>query len=338
MGVGCFRDPIEGYGRKPAVNQISAAVIGAGIAGLSCAQALLRGGASVTVFDKGRSAGGRVATRRLSLPHGQAQFDHGAQFLTVQDASFDAALAPLIRNGGIVAWDGATDTGSDRWVGAPGMSALAKGFSHGLEIHNSIRITAIEQCNQKWRLRSESPDIFDSFDIVIVATPAEQAAPLLAPVSEALAAEAGAAVTAPCWAGLFAFLRDQAPTPTSMKLHDHPILDWVACDTSKPERPSAYSCWVAHASPNWSREHLEDAAETVADQLQHAVSALLAVSAKPIVRQAHRWRYARVERPASTPFAWDQRLRIGACGDWRIGPRIESAWISGDALGRAITA
>ena len=39
------------------------AVIGAGIAGLACAEALAAKGSDVTLFDKGRRAGGRMSTR-----------------------------------------------------------------------------------------------------------------------------------------------------------------------------------------------------------------------------------------------------------------------------------
>jgi renalase len=55
------------------------AIIGAGIAGLACAQRLQDGGCSVTLFDKGRGAGGRMATRRVTTPFGEIAFDHGAQ-------------------------------------------------------------------------------------------------------------------------------------------------------------------------------------------------------------------------------------------------------------------
>lgn len=54
------------------------AVIGAGIAGLACADELRRHDHPVTLFDKGRGPGGRMSTRRLDTPAGQASFDHGA--------------------------------------------------------------------------------------------------------------------------------------------------------------------------------------------------------------------------------------------------------------------
>ena len=50
-------------------------VVGAGLAGLTAAQALTDA-FDVIVLDKGRGFGGRMATRRI----GDATFDHGAQF------------------------------------------------------------------------------------------------------------------------------------------------------------------------------------------------------------------------------------------------------------------
>ncbi|MFN9945496.1 MAG: FAD-dependent oxidoreductase [Planctomycetota bacterium] len=72
----------------------SVAVVGGGIAGLAAARALQHAGVRATVFDKGRSAGGRAATRRRE-PH---QFDHGAQFFTVRTPGFAAALRPASAN------------------------------------------------------------------------------------------------------------------------------------------------------------------------------------------------------------------------------------------------
>jgi hypothetical protein len=50
----------------------------------------------------------------------------------------------------------------------------------------------------------------------------------------------------------------------------------------------------------------------------------------------HRWRYALVEQAAGSDFGFDPALGLAVCGDWRLGPRVELAWTSGDALGRAL--
>lgn len=52
------------------------AVVGAGIAGITAARTLAQAGWQVTVFEKSRGAGGRMATRRTAF----GGFDHGAQF------------------------------------------------------------------------------------------------------------------------------------------------------------------------------------------------------------------------------------------------------------------
>ncbi|MGB3738089.1 MAG: FAD-dependent oxidoreductase, partial [Pontixanthobacter sp.] len=45
----------------------SVAIIGAGMAGLSCATQLSAQGFAVRLFDKGRGAGGRMAARRVDI-------------------------------------------------------------------------------------------------------------------------------------------------------------------------------------------------------------------------------------------------------------------------------
>ncbi|MEK7066083.1 MAG: FAD-dependent oxidoreductase [Patescibacteria group bacterium] len=59
-------------------SQKKIAVIGAGIAGLSCAYELKKVGFDVTVFEKNDFPGGRMSTRRLDKPI----FDIGADFLS----------------------------------------------------------------------------------------------------------------------------------------------------------------------------------------------------------------------------------------------------------------
>jgi len=48
------------------------AIIGAGMSGLACADALLEVGHEVSLFDKGRGPGGRMSTRRIMTGLGEA--------------------------------------------------------------------------------------------------------------------------------------------------------------------------------------------------------------------------------------------------------------------------
>ncbi|MEZ4560486.1 MAG: NAD(P)-binding protein [Caldilineaceae bacterium] len=62
-------------------------IIGAGLTGLMLATALVEQGdpRRILLVDKGRSVGGRLATRRM----GGGRADHGAQFFTVRDKFFE---------------------------------------------------------------------------------------------------------------------------------------------------------------------------------------------------------------------------------------------------------
>jgi predicted NAD/FAD-dependent oxidoreductase len=176
--------------------------------------------------------------------------------------------------------------------------------------------------------------ISGEFDAVVLAVPAEQAAVLLQPVSPSMATEALAAHTLPCWTALLAFAAPLKVGFEAARVTGASPLAWVA---QMPGSSHGISCWVVQATSDWSRRHLEDPAESVAAELARAFSELSGIAAPPLLQSAHRWRYAQVQTAVGSPFAWDPDLRIGACGDWRLGPRIELAWQSGDALGAAIS-
>jgi predicted NAD/FAD-dependent oxidoreductase len=70
------------------------AIIGAGLSGLVLARRL-GDIAQVTIFEKFRSVGGRMATRYAH----DYEFDHGAQFFTARTLEFREFLQPLVDDG-----------------------------------------------------------------------------------------------------------------------------------------------------------------------------------------------------------------------------------------------
>lgn len=300
-----------------------AAVIGAGAAGLAAARALH--GFEVTVFDKGRGVGGRLATRRVETPLGQALFDHGAQYATARDPAFAAAICD-----GVEVWQARFEPAAReaRLVGRAGMSSLGKALAAGLDVRLSTEVAPPRQESGLWRVISISGEDFGAFDTLIVATPAEQAVRLLeaAPI---LAEEAAAARTAPCWAVMAVFPQPLA-LPFDAIRFEAGALGWAAREGSKPGR-TPVEAWTLHATPEWSRANLERPAEEVAAELAAEFT-----HATPGFLGAHRWRFAQVEQAAGSAFGWDPDLRLGVCGDWRLGPRVELAWQSGRELALAI--
>nr|WP_255594549.1 NAD(P)-binding protein [Acidovorax sp. sif1233] len=120
--------------KLPAPQTIAA--IGAGLAGLSCAQALLQAGHMVHVFDKSRGPSGRMSTRCPEDEHGAWLCDHGTQYFTARDPAFRAEVAHWQRAGVAAVWDArlASFDGSiwttphtplERFVGTPRMTSPA---------------------------------------------------------------------------------------------------------------------------------------------------------------------------------------------------------------------
>ena len=290
------------------------AIIGAGLAGLACATAL---GRPAILFDKGRGPGGRMSSRRVATALGEASFDHGAQYFTVRDPAFRAQVAAWHAAGLVAPWPSA---GPDRWVGTPTMSAPLKYLAGGLNVRWDTRIDAIEGEPGTWHLGGEGP-----FTTVLLAVPAENAAPLLTP-APAFAATARATPADPCWTVMAAFA-ERLLLPDTIR--DHGPIGWAARNRSKPGRTGP-EAWVIQAGPDWSRTHIEDPADTVVAALMAALNL-----PAPLTATAHRWRYAK-SGTAGTDMLWDASVGIGVCGDWLLGPRVECAWLSGTRLGAAI--
>lgn len=298
-------------------------IVGAGIAGLSCAEMLQAAGHTVLLFDKARGAGGRMATRRVASQSGEIAFDHGAQYFTARDPRFAATVAEWQASGIVASWPIA---GDDAWVGVPGMNAVAKALAQSLTVQRDSRVDALRRVGCSWFL---DPVADDPFDAVIVATPAEQAVPLLVAHDPAMAAVAQGCRSAPCWTVMVAFA-DRIAVAADI-IRDAGIIGWAARNTAKPGRDPA-EAWVIQATAEWSRDHLEDDESSVVDALLAALAAQAAQALpEPFVRIGHRWRYARVTA-ARHGSLWNEATRIGVVGDWLLGPRIESAWLSGRLL------
>lgn len=308
------------------------AILGAGLAGLSAAQALSAAGREVRLFDKGRAAGGRLATRRIEHAGQTHRFDHGAQYLRAERPGF----AALLEATGTLPWPDAK-----RRVPAPGMSALGRQMAQGLSLDSQRHVTALQRAEAGWMvahldaglvrpgrpLPEVAPTLDGPFDAILVTFPAEQAIPLL---PAHMAGPLGVVEYAPCWTVLAGF-EGALNLPDTLR-YQGPI-GWAARDSAKPGRVSAQENWVIQADPAFSREHVQAQPETV-------IAALLAAlpAPAPLFAVAHRWRFSLLEVALGQPCLWDGALGLGYASDGCLAGRAESAWESGQALAHRVLA
>ncbi len=110
---------------------------------------------------------------------------------------------------------------------------------------------------------------------------------------------------------------------------------WLAADHTKPGRPQVGGQYVLHATAAWSERHLEWTNDAVKETLLGYFYEL-AGSVDVSYATAHRWRYALTATPLKRAYLYDAAARIGACGDWCLGARVEHGFVSGTALGDAM--
>lgn len=323
------------------------AVVGAGMAGLVCARQLQDAGCQVSLFEKARGPGGRMCTRRGD----DWQCDHGARYFTARDPDFIRALDAWQAAGVAAPWpariavlggdDGhRNQSGIQRFVGAPRMSAITRFLSHALDIRLASRVQSLQRARRGWHIRLEDEKVVADFDAVVLAVPSAQAADLVSDHSRMLLTACRAAPMVSTWAVMLQFEQSPALPFDAAFVNGSPdggasALRWIARDTSKPGRVGK-STWLLHASAEWSERHVESPPERIIADL---VDAFVELGGRhPSSAWAHRWRYA---EPAPTAeqigtHAWDTENCLGLCGDWLAGGRVEAAWLSGRKLALAM--
>lgn len=333
------------------------AVIGAGMAGLVCAQQLSQAGYSVRVVEKSRGLGGRLATRRLYGTYA----DHGACYLKPKGELLKGFIELLHQRHVLEVW---TDTVYDfksgsgltianntssptpRYVAPGGMSAVAKFLAQNLEILLNQRVIAITPTPENsWRLTLESSNEELTADSVVVAIPAPQALMLLEPLGDNILDtiflhNLRSVEFYPSLSVMAGYPATSKPLPhwKALNFVDDADLAWIGLDSSKRPNPQQ-PVFVVQSSAAFAQRHdqTQDLQPAGQYMLQHASELLLPWLETPEWMQVHRWRYAFASRPlqqACLPAGTS--LPLVCCGDWCGGNLVEGAMLSGLAAAEEV--
>ncbi|HIK31488.1 MAG TPA: FAD-dependent oxidoreductase [Oscillatoriales cyanobacterium M59_W2019_021] len=338
---------------------VDVAVIGAGLAGLTCAGQLDRAGYNTVVLEKSRGVGGRLATRRVA----GTRADLGAPYLQ-EEGRLSSLLLRVLGNRRVLqpwtetVWqwnpDGSPqpEPPQPRYIAPSGMNAVGKFLAAGLEIWFDRRVCDVTLTkNHTWHLRLDAPRGSGDLPLeltakaIVVAIPAPQALPLLEPLR---VSELTQKVRSVEYDPGFAVIAGYAPEKSEQLAEDRPwrairfphhdALSWLGLDSSK-RSPSSQPIFVLHSSAEFARTNLESTdLEAVGQQLlDQAASLFLPEFATPEFLQVHRWRYA-FSRQSYPQDCLTVRLSLPlvCCGDWCGLNRIETALRSGLAAASAL--
>jgi len=311
---------------------VNIAIIGAGLAGVVLAQRLGAAGHTVTLFEKSRGAGGRMATRRAE----DFAFDHGAAYFSAESAAFSAFLAPYIESGPVAQWQGrfvrlpgdsaAQAEAGERLVAVPAMNALCKALAAGATLFTQVQAGPIRKTHE---LHDSDGKALGRFDWIISTAPGPQTAALfgdLAPVALAPGHMTGGFTT------MLGFAQAHDPGWDMAEIDDM-IIASIIRNSAKPGRTGDGAAFVIHARSDWSETRINEPPEAIQPLLTDAVKRITGIDAcTAAYATTHRWRYAHANAgvPESCIFAPDAGL--AACGDWCCGGGVEAAFLSAQAL------
>jgi renalase len=330
---------------------VEVAVIGAGIAGLTCARQLQQAGKTVVLIDKSRGLGGRLATRRLAATHA----DHGVCYLQAKGDLFQGWIDELVSVGILRVWtngihhlsaDGTLQppTKSAPYYAAPmGATSIAKYLGRDLEIIGDKLITAISPIDNGWRLSAKDPQFSLTAAQVIIATPPVQALNIMRESVDPTCIQQLASVkftrSITTIAAYPATDQTAAAVIPWQGIHciEHPSLAWIGLDSSKQIEPKQ-PVLVIQSSAAFAEQYFDAPDLSIIGQkLLDTVVPLIPTLHTPELIQVHRWGYAFAQNPLTDRFITAQtNAPLYFCGDWCGGNRVESAYLSGMALANRI--
>lgn len=312
-------------------------ILGAGLAGLSAARQLRAQGHEVSLFDKGRSVGGRLATRRI----GEARLDHGAQFFTTRGDTFTNLAAEALAAGAVAEWcRGFAETdGYPRYRGEAGMTSLAKWMATDLDTHLGIEVDRIEATSGQVRFVDSDNNTIAEAPQAIVTAPIPQTLNLFDRGNVRADADLDAALRATNYFATLALLtvidgEANVSEPGGMQFDRGPFT-FIADNKRKGISP--VRALTFHAEHDYSLRRFDDDPEEVHAELLAQAAPWLG-AATVIDSQLKKWRYAGPVTPLPEPtYVIENRgARIALAGDAFDGPKVEGAFNSGYAAALAL--
>ena len=327
-------------------------IVGAGIAGLSCAKVLVDAGKTVRLLERARGVGGRCATRRID---GQP-VDHGLVFLHGQSPEFLSALREVpgrwndgwpnvVRGTGAPCQPNAFIPGTQRMAHASGVSAFPKHLAAGLDVALQTTVTGFDFDGDDITVLAKQQAETTTFTArdVVLALAGPQSHALLdtlprSPSRETARALLGMLPSLPCATVLALYPRD-VPIPGWDILYPEisESLLLVAHDSAKRNDPK-HTALVLQARPSWSSAILATPESEWAPRLLADAAKLVGPwVAQPATWQAHLWRQARTSPDCelARPLVLDleRGRRVGMAGElFAPGGGVQAAWQSGRQL------
>ncbi len=321
-------------------------IVGAGLSGLMAANTLKEHGHSIQLVERGRSVGGRLATRRVG-EGGLA--DHGAQFFTVRSETLQSFVDQWLHQDLVYVWgtgwsDGSVKRtfgdGHPRYAVRGGMNRLAKYLARDHDIALNRLITKVHMREKSWSLIDSDGGRYDGRSLLMT-PPMPETLELLSSNEVPLHAsdynELRSIKFGPCLCGIHEIEGEvELPEPGAVQNFQSDVY-WVADNHAKGI--SKTSIVTSHANAKYSRQNWDASEADIIRELESAVQPYLKDGARIASTQLKKWRFSVPLTTYPHEFLLARGLpRLAFAGDAFGGRgRVEGAFVSGIAAGNALS-
>ncbi len=306
------------------------------MAGLTAALELQKNGWGVTVLDKGRGMGGRLATRRID--NGRA--DHGAQYFSAKTPDFQQFVANLQTKGILSEWHLGGIFQNPRFIGTDGMNAIAKYMAKDLTVKTNEKVVMLSGDKHSCEVVTEFGTHYKA-DRLIITAPVPQVQTLFEDsqidITEAEKATFESVIYAPCIAVMLSLSRpSKMPLSGYLKFEAGPVA-WVADNFQKGISPLKYTVTI-HASAEFSQAQFEADQNQTGQTMIDCLKEWIELDSIETV-SVHRWRYSLAEKRRIEPFVicGQSSFPVLIGGDGFGMGNVEGAFVSGLKMAQHLT-
>ncbi len=264
----------------------SVTIVGAGICGLSLADLLKQQDKTSFVIEKSKSVGGRVATRR----HGEAVFDHGAQFYKhfTERPIFWHERMQSQKVSRLWFTD---EKGAENFVADPGMTKIAKKLqSSCTEIKFDELVIKILPHPDHLRIICDSGASYVTKKIVLTC-PMPQSLSILKASGISYPAELEQIQYAKALVGLFEVTPNEAIETKDISFLK-PGNEIFSIANNQHKKISPIPSYTVVMDPDFSEKHFNKTDEEILNLIEPLFVEQLSSSRKISFRQLKKWRYS----------------------------------------------